>query len=354
MRRSQRVEPIPGCVFTQRGESSVPFATSQRADFQNWGVHWQTKNMYLPPPALLLQCVNSSCLCLIHWAATPTHQADHCHLVSQLLFSSNQAGISFCFFSIHSSPYFFCTYSRHSSALLQTDFMVVMRLSVLTVSSYLSPTKCYFLLPPITSFAFALPGHHLPVAVWCFEKQRGLMSPTGVYFGCPHLTVCLFFPALSAPLPADLLRSRCFLVQEIRLPLNGPVAFPKSHTCNCWHFPLATLNCSLAQLLLSLPPALWAAASQGELPNPLYSTVLQSNHVTWARRKWYVNKRSIPPEQRPENAYLNCRQNIKIDWTLVATLPGPCRCSVPRQFFFQWDSLYKHETLLKDQSAAQD
>lgn len=34
------------------------------------------------------------------------------------------------------------------------------------------------------------------------------------------------------------------------------------------------------------------------LPNPLYSPVLQSNHVTWACRKWYVNKRSIPPEWR--------------------------------------------------------
>lgn len=134
--------------------------------------------------------------------------------------------------------------------------MVVTWLSVLTVSSRLCPTKCYYLPSPITSFAFALPGPRPPVAVWCFEKQRALMSATGVCFDCPHLTVCLFLPALSAALPADLLRSRCFLIQEMRLPLNGPVAFPKSHTCNCWHFLLAALNCSLAQLLLSLPPGL--------------------------------------------------------------------------------------------------
>lgn len=45
-------------------------------------------------------------------------------------------------------------------------------------------------------------------------------------------------------------------------------------------------------------------------PSPLYSPVLQSDHVMWARRKWYVNKRSwkcLPELQR----------NIKIDWTPV-------------------------------------
>lgn len=208
--------------------------------------------MYLPQPALLLQYLS------IH-PASASSAGQPLPLIRLIAATWSPS----CFLAPIKPVYRFGPFTRrhiffprHPSALLRTDFMVVTWLSVLTVSSRLCSTKCYYLPSPIASFAFALPGPRLPGAVWCFEKQRALMSATGVCFGCPHLTVCLFLPALSAPLPADLLQSRRFLVQEMRLPLNGPVAFPKSHTCNCWHFPLATLNCSLAQLLLSLPPGL--------------------------------------------------------------------------------------------------
>lgn len=115
-----------------------------------------------------------------HLVVAPPHQADHCPLVSELLFIFSQASVYTA--SVHSLVLRFPkapmqdipTFFFRGISWFQLDLPLA-----ISPSSCLS--KCYCLLSLTTNSAYALPGSRLPVSVRClhaFALLRGIAIPS--------------------------------------------------------------------------------------------------------------------------------------------------------------------------------